>query len=381
MIYLDNAATSFPKPACMMTAMSECIQKYCGNPGRSGHMYSIRTAQGIYETRKELADLFGIKDSSRIIFTENATGAINLGIKGVLKKGDHVITTSMEHNSVLRPLKALEDDGVETTIISCNKDGIPDLETIKRSIKDNTKLIVCTHASNVTGTVMPVKEIGRLAGSKGILLMLDAAQSAGSRRIDVNKLGADLLAAPGHKGLLGPQGTGFLYVREGIELKPLKEGGTGTESKSRRQPADFPEGYESGTLNSPGIMGLKASIRWLKDTGIENIESHEEELIGILDEKLRNMNGITVYGPLKASEKSAITAFNIAGIGCEETAERLSKKYGIAVRAGYHCAGLAHKTIGTWDTGAVRIGVGPFNTKRDIYSAINAIYKITKEIH
>ena len=213
MIYLYNAATSFPKPACMMTAMSECIQKYCGNPGRSGHMYSIRTAQGIYETRKELADLFGIKDSSRIIFTENATGAINLGIKGVLKKGDHVITTSMEHNSVLRPLKALEDDGVETTIISCNKDGIPDLETIKRSIKDNTKLIVCTHASNVTGTVMPVKEIGRLAGSKGILLMLDAAQSAGSRRIDVNKLGADLLAAPGHKGLLGPQGTGFLYQR------------------------------------------------------------------------------------------------------------------------------------------------------------------------
>lgn len=378
MIYLDNGATSFTKPSCMLAAMKECIREYCGNPGRSGHPFSIKTGQGIYETRKELAGLFNIEDSSQIIFTENATGAINQGIKGVLSYGDHVITTSMEHNSVLRPLKMLERAGVETTIVRCGDLGQLDPDEIKRKIKANTKLIVCTHASNVTGTIMPVSEIGKTARSKGILFMVDASQTAGSRRIDTEEMCIDLLAAPGHKGLLGPQGTGFLYVRKGIGLRTLKEGGTGTESRSRLQPVQFPEGYESGTQNSPGIIGLGASVRWIKSTGVDNIQRHEEELISILDEKLRNMKRVIVYGPIDSKKRNGILAFNIDKAGCEEVAEKLSREYGIYTRAGFHCAGLAHKTIGTWETGAVRLSVGPFNTKKEMYAVVNAIYKLSK---
>jgi cysteine desulfurase / selenocysteine lyase len=379
MIYLDNGATSFPKPPCMLAAMNECIRGYCGNPGRSGHSFSTRTAQGIYESRKEVAELFCIDDPARIIFTSNATEALNLGIKGVVRTGDHVITTAMEHNSVLRPLKSLEKKGVETTILKCNAEGYLEPENIKKSIKDNTRLVISTHASNVTGTVMPIIEIAKIANQAGILFMLDASQSAGSRKIDLSEIDIDLLAAPGHKGLLGPQGTGFLYAKKGITLMSLKEGGTGTDSRSSLQPVEFPDGYEAGTLNAPSIIGLGASVKWIKKVGIDNIQAHEEMLVGALDENLRNMKEITVYGPVNASEKSAIVAFNINGVGCEEVAEILYKKYNIGVRSGFHCAGLAHKTIGTWDTGAVRISVGPFNTIREIAAVSSSLLRITKE--
>lgn len=378
MIYLDNAATSFPKPSGMLRIMYESMRDYCGNPGRSGHRMSIRTGEEIYKARNELGKLFHIKDCSRIVFTCNTTEALNLGMKGVLQNGDHVITSAMEHNSVLRPLKGLEKSGVETTIIRCAGDGTLNAELLRREIRPNTKLIVCTHASNVTGTIMPVKAIGELARRNNILFMVDAAQSAGSVPIDVNEMKIDMLAVPGHKGLLGPMGTGMLYVRENIRLRPLREGGTGTNSRELDQPADFPEGYEAGTVNAPGIIGLGYSSNYVSGLGVENIRAHKEELVSMLDDALRNMNGVTVYGPWSSRKKTGITLFNLEKTGSEEVCDRLNSQYGIASRGGFHCAALAHKNIGTYDIGAVRLSVGPFNTKREINMVIEAIYQMQK---
>jgi len=378
MIYLDNAATSFPKPNGMLRAMAECMNEYCGNPGRSGHRMSMKTGEEIYKARKEIGKLFHIGDCSRVVFTSNTTEALNLGIKGILESGDHVITTSMEHNSVLRPLKMLEDIGVETTIIKCDWDGSLNAEMLKKEIRQNTRMIVSTHASNVTGTILPIKEIGELAKQSNILFLVDAAQSAGAIPIDVDDMKIDLLALPGHKGLLGPMGTGVLYVNEKIKLKPLKEGGTGTKSRDLNHPIDFPDGYEAGTVNAPGIVGLGFSSSYISRIGIDNIRAYEEELISDLDESLRNMKGVTIYGPWNCREKTGIVTFNLHKMGCEEVCEKLSSEYGIASRGGYHCAALAHKTIGTYDTGAVRLSVGPFNTRRDISMAIDAVYRLQK---
>lgn len=376
MIYLDNGATTFPKPKGMLIAMNDCIGRYCGNPGRSGHFMSMKTGEEVYKSRRAIGELFHINDCSRIIFTINATEALNLGIKGVLNSGDHAITTTMEHNSVIRPLKAMESQGVETSIVRCNKDGTLDINNLKNEIKDNTKLIICTHASNVTGTIMPISEIGRIAKREGIIFMVDGAQSAGCLSIDVETMNIDMLALPGHKGLLGPLGTGLLYVKEGIDLKPLKEGGTGTNSKELIQPCEFPEGYESGTVNAPGIIGLGYSAKFISRLGIQNIRSYEDNLIYPLDSSLRNMKGVTVYGPSDCIRKTGIVSFNVNRLSCEDVSDRLNREYGIASRAGFHCAGLAHRTIGTYDIGAVRLSVGPFNTKREIEFAIKAIHQI-----
>lgn len=378
MIYLDNGATSFPKPKGMLRAMYECMRDYCGNPGRSGHRMSIKTGEEIYKARNQLGKLFHIEDCSRIIFTSNATEALNLGIKGVLERGDHVITSAMEHNSVLRPLKALEEAGVETTIIRCSGDGTLNPEMLEKEIKNNTRLIICTHASNVTGTIMPVKEIGQIAKENQILYLVDAAQSAGSLPVDVKAMNIDLLAVPGHKGLLGPMGTGMLYVREGLALRPLKEGGTGTKSRELLQPQELPEGYETGTVNAPGIIGLGYSAGFVANIGVDQIRAYEEELVRILDEGLRNMKGVTVYGPWNCKKKTGIVTFNVKNLGCEEVCDRLNTDFGIATRGGFHCAALAHKTIGTYDTGAVRLSVGPFNTKSEINMALEAVYQIQK---
>lgn len=378
MIYLDNGATSFPKPAGMLRVMHECMRDYCGNPGRSGHRMSIKTGEEIYKARKEMGKLFQIEDFSRIVFTCNTTEALNLGIKGILESGDHVITSAMEHNSVLRPLKALEKRGVETTIIRCAGDGTLNIENLKKEIRSNTKLIVCTHASNVTGTIMPIKEIGEVAKQRNAFFMVDAAQSAGSLPIDVKKMKIDLLALPGHKGLLGPMGTGMLYVGENVPLKPLREGGTGTRSRELDQPMEFPDGYEAGTVNAPGIIGLGYSANYISRLGVNNIRVYEEELISLLDNALRNMEGVTVYGPWSCKKKTGISLFNLKKLSCEEVCDRLNSNYGIATRGGYHCAALAHKTIGTYDIGAVRLSVGPFNTKREIYMVIEAIYQMQK---
>lgn len=375
MIYLDNAATSYPKPRGMVAAMEECILKYCGNPGRSGHSMSMRTGEEVYHARRKIASLFGIKQPERLVFTKNTTEALNMGLKGVLQSGDHVITTTMEHNSVLRPLKALEKRGVSQSVIRADREGFIKASEIEKAIRKDTKLIAITAASNVTGTRMPIEEIGELARRRGILFLVDGAQGAGSMAIDVEKMHIDMLAFPGHKGLLGPQGTGALYVSPEIRLRHILEGGTGTDSKSRFQPCEFPEGYEAGTINAPAIIGLGYSAEFVEKIGPEVIGKYEEELIGWLDERLDEMDFVKRYGP-DACRKTGISLINIRGVGAEEVTSVLSSKYGIAVRGGYHCAGLAHKTIGTWDEGAVRISVGPFNTRKDMEKLADAIREI-----
>lgn len=380
MIYLDNGATSFPKPKAMIDSMSRCMLDYCGNPGRSGHFMSMKTGDEIYKARKNLAKLFNIGNPGRIIFTVNTTGALNQGIQGVLKEGDHVITTCMEHNSVLRPLKMLESKGIEHTIVKCDKTGSINLRDIKAAIKNNTYMIVCTHASNVTGTILPIREIGELAHRNNLLFMVDGAQSGGCLPINVVDMNIDLLALPGHKGLLGPMGTGFLYVRDGLDMQPLLFGGTGTVSKERKHPKEMPEGYEAGTINAPGIIGLGCSAEILLTIGIKNIYEYERELVEMLDEGVRNIKNVSVYGVEDCSKKTGIVTLNIKGKSCEQVADELNETYGIASRAGYHCAGLAHKTIGTWETGALRLSVGPFNTKVQIKTAIEAVNRIAKTV-
>lgn len=376
MIYLDNGATSFPKPKEMIEAMDACMMSYCGNPGRSGHNLSRRTGEEVYKTRKRLAEFFQIADPGSIIFTNNTTQALNMAIKGVLKRGDHVITTSMEHNSVLRPIHGMAGQGVEYTIVPCREDGSLETARIEEAIHPNTKLLVCTQASNVTGTILPIKRLGSLCRKHNLLFLVDGAQGAGHLPMDARDM--DMLAAPGHKGLLGPLGTGFLYVRKGIDLKPLMEGGTGTASKDIRQPLEMPEGYEAGTINAPGIIGLGASLSFVKKIGVEAICDHQRELTTLLDCSLRNMKRVTVYGPSDCHKKVGIVTFNIKGYNCEEIASLLNDEFGIAVRGGFHCAGLAHKTIGTWDTGAVRMSAGLYNTKRQIQIAIDAVNELAK---
>lgn len=377
MIYLDNGATSFPKPKQMIEAMSECMSKYCGNPGRSGHYMSMRTGEEVYRARRKVAELFNIDNAERLIFTKNTTESLNMGLKGVLRKGDHVVTTSMEHNSVLRPLKSLEMSGVEHTIVMAGSEGHVMPGSIEKAIRQNTKMIVITAASNVTGTKMPLGEISAVALKKGLVFMVDAAQGAGSMEIDVSALNIDILAFPGHKGLLGPLGTGGLYVAPKLNIRPLTEGGTGTLSKSRLQPCEFPEGFEAGTINAPGIVGLGCSVEFVKRIGVKVISEYEKELITYLDGELKNMEFIKLYGP-GPEEKTGISLINIEDFEPEETAALLNDEFGIAVRSGYHCAGLAHKSIGTWKSGAVRISVGPYNTMEDMKKLVDALWNIGK---
>lgn len=379
MIYLDNGATSFPKPRGMMAEMEDCMLNYCGNPGRSGHYMSMRTGEEVYRARKDVAGLFGIEDPSRLIFTKNTTESLNLAMAGYLQEGDHAVTTSMEHNSVYRPLKRLEERGVSHTIVKGDRQGRVSARAIENAVTESTRLIVVTGASNVTGTILPIDEIGAMAKRRRIPLLVDGAQCAGSIPIDVSKSGIAMLAFPGHKGLLGPLGTGGLYVSPELQLRPLLCGGTGTQSKSRNQPCDFPEGFEAGTVNAPALIGLGYSVRFIQKVGIEAISFYERELIRQFDEAVRNMEFVEVYGPSPA-EKTGITLFNIRDTECEEVTGRLNREFGIAVRGGYHCSGFAHMTVGTWDTGAVRLSVGPFNTRGDIRRAIEAVWKIGKKL-
>lgn len=377
MIYLDHGATSFPKPKGVIEEMESCMRSYCGNPGRSGHKMSMMMGEKIYETRKHLAAFLGIRDPSRLLFTKNTTEALNLALFGYLQEGDHVVTTSMEHNSVLRPLQELEARGVRHTIVSADSMGNVTAEMIDAAITDETRLIAVTGASNVTGTLQPLEAIGSLASQRRIPLLVDGAQCVGKILLDVETLGISLFAFPGHKGLQGPPGTGGLYVAPDMRLNPLLYGGTGTNSRSRTQPLDFPEGYEAGTANGPAIVGLGQGIRVIAAAGVKTIAFYEQELIRYLEEQLRNMDFITCYGPVP-EKKTGICLFNIEGMSSEEVTERLSREHGIAVRGGYHCAPLAHRSIGTFDGGAVRLSVGPFNTRKEMRTAAEAIYRIGK---
>lgn len=380
MVYFDNAATTYPKPDIVYERIMTAMKDYGANPGRSGHKMALKASRGIFETRELIGKLFNISNPLNIILTFNATESLNLGIKGLLKPGDHVITTSMEHNSVLRPIKYMEQFGIENTIVKCDNKGRLKVSDIEKSIKNNTKLIVNTHVSNLTGTIMPVADIGKIARDKGIVYMVDAAQSAGVYDIDVEEMNIDLLAFPGHKGLLGPQGTGGLYIRDNIDLTGLFQGGTGSASHSLYQPNIFPDKYESGTTNAPGLIGLGAGIKFILEKEIENIRNYEEDLTKHFIEEASKIDGIILYGPCNVKNQGAVVSLNIKDADSSEVSYILDEEYDIAVRPGLHCAPLAHETIGTLEQGVVRFSFGIFNTHDEIEYAIKALKEIAKEV-
>jgi cysteine desulfurase/selenocysteine lyase len=377
-IYLDNAASSWPKPDATWQTMEHFMRNIGANPGRSGHRLSIEAGRILLDAREALAELFGIADPLRICFTRNATESLNVAIHGLLQPGDHCITSGMEHNSVMRPLRALEKKGVEVTIAPCSSAGELDPQQIEKAIKANTRLIVITHASNVTGTLMPVNEVGKIARTHGVSFCIDAAQTAGAYPIDVKKMPIDLLAFTGHKSLYGPQGIGGLYIREGLEadLEPLTRGGTGSRSEFQEQPDFLPDKYESGTPNTVGVAGLGAGVRFILTQGVARIRAKEQGLTRMLIEGLGSIPGISVYGCGDAERQVAICSFNIAGLAPSEVTMELDEEFGIMSRPGLHCAPAAHQTIGTLPQGTVRLSAGYFITKEEIASALAAVEKI-----
>ncbi len=381
MIYLDNAATTYPKPEKVYESMMDCMKNYCANPGRAGHKLAMKAAREIYDARENIAKLFNINNPMNIVFTNNATDSLNLAIKGAVKKGDHIITTSMEHNSVIRPIKSLEKYGIENTIVECDKEGFLDIENIKKAIKPNTRLIVTTHASNVCGTLIDIKSVGEVAKENNIIYLVDASQTAGVYDIDVKNMNIDMIAAPGHKCLLGPQGTGILYIREGLTINILKEGGTGSKSEDLFQPDLLPDKYESGTHNTPGIVGLNEGVKFVLETGIEKIREHEEQLCEYMLNRLEEVPNIVIYGPKNSKKRAAVISINIDKMDSGEITFLLDSEYDIATRSGIHCAPLAHKTLGTLEQGSVRFSLGYFNTKEDIDKAIDALKDICKNYY
>jgi cysteine desulfurase/selenocysteine lyase len=378
MIYLDNAATSFPKPKQVIDAVAHYLNEIGGNPGRAAHAQAREAGRVIDRTRRSLAALLGNVEPSRILCTPSTTVALNLAFKGLLQAGDHVITTSMEHNSVMRPLHALQKLGISHSQIPCSPSGELDPADILPLIQPQTRLIALIHGSNVTGNVMPVSEVGKMARERGILLLVDAAQTVGKIPIDPQQSNIDLLAGPGHKGLLGPMGTGFLYVRPGLELEPLWQGGTGTYSESMEQPETWPERFESGTLNAPGLAGLAAGIAEVQKQGLEAIAAHEQSLIESLADGLNQLPGIILYGSPDKSSCTGTLSFNVQELDCSEVAHILDTAYAIAVRSGLHCAPAAHRTINTFPHGTVRVSVSPYNTQEDIHTLIGAVSEIVK---
>jgi len=376
LIYFDSAATSWPKPVEVWEAMERCIKFVGANPGRSGHRMAVEAGRLVDEARELLASLFNIGNPDRIVFTLNATEALNLTLKGLLEPDDHVITSSMEHNSVTRPLYVLQGRGVEVTKVPGAGDGSIRVQDVEAAIKPNTRAIVITHASNVTGTLMPVAEIGQLAKKRGLRFVVDAAQTAGVFEIDVAFMGIHLLAFPGHKGLYGPTGTGGLYIAEGLDLTPLKEGGTGSKSELPGQPDLMPERYESGTLNSVGIAGLAAGLKFIRREGRERIRRHEMELTGRFLEGVKGVKGIRVYGPVELYARAPVVSFSLDGKGSGQVGTMLDQQYQIACRAGLHCAPDAHRTLGTLGQKLVRFSFSYFNNEREVDYAIRALAEI-----
>ncbi len=374
-IYMDNAATSWPKPEETLTAMADYTRSVGANPGRSGHRMSVDAGRVILDTREEIADLFGVTNPLRIIFTKNATEALNIAITGLLKPGDHVITSGMEHNSVMRPLRAMERRGVEVSVIPCSSMGELNPDDVDHAIKKATRAIYLTHASNVTGTIIPVTEVGKIARERGVLFCVDAAQTAGVIPINITEMSIDLLAFTGHKSLFGPQGTGGLYIRDGLEseINPLTTGGTGSRSESQDHPDFLPDKFESGTPNTIGIAGLGAGIRFIKGIGIERIRKKEQELTAVLIDGLTAIPGVTLYGCLDPERQTAVLSFTNSGMSPAEIALALDDEFNIMSRPGLQCAPAAHHTIGTFSEGTVRLSPGYFLQKEDIEHCIEAV--------
>ncbi len=376
MIYLDNAATTLHKPDCVVQAVTQALCSL-GNASRGTHSSSLKGARTVYETRCAVADLFGFDHPDGVVFTANSTESLNIAINGLFSPGDHVITTDLEHNSVLRPLYRLVDEQqVQLSIVPADKRGCVEYDDFARLIQPNTRAIVCTHASNLTGNVLDLAKISAIAHAHGLLLIVDASQTAGAYPIHMNDMGIDVLCFTGHKGLLGPQGTGGLCVRPGVEIRPWKVGGSGVQSYSRTQPAEMPTRLEAGTLNGHGLAGLHAALEFLKETGVENIHKKEISLARQFYDGVKAIPGITLYGDFSTWNRTAIVTLNLEGYDSGELSDALSEDYGIATRPGAHCAPRMHQALGTTETGAVRFSFSWFNTPEEVETAIRAIREL-----
>lgn len=377
---MDNAATSYPKPEVVYQAIDYYNRHMGGNPGRGSNKQTVKAGTVLLEAREALAKLFNIEDAMQVAFTYNITDALNMGFKGILEPGDHVITSSMEHNSVARPLFIMEKQGVEWTKVTCAPDGTLNPDEVKKAIRPNTRMICTLHASNLTGTIMPIAEVGKIARENGLVFMVDTAQSAGALPIDVVKQNIDILTFTGHKSLLGPQGTGGIYIRPGLNVKPSRQGGTGSLSEYMEHPDIMPDLLESGTLNTPGIAGLLAGVTFILEADINNITKQEQELTDLLLSGLKEIQGLKMYGPQNSNQQTAVIAFNISDIDPGEISASLDYEYNITTRSGLHCAPLAHQTIGTLEQGAIRLSPGFFTTREEIEHVIKAIDEVARRV-
>lgn len=374
MIYLDNAATTMKKPQCVIDAVVAAMS-HMGNAGRGATSAALDASRVIYDTREKLSDLFNLQNPSRVAFTCNSTESLNTAIKGILSSGDHAITTALEHNSVLRPLYDLQAKGMELSIVDCDENGNIDYNDFEKLIKENTKAIVCTHASNLVGNVLDVKKIGSIAKKHNLIFIVDASQSAGVFEIDMQDMNIDILCFTGHKGLLGPQGTGGICVREGIDVRPLKVGGSGVNTFSKEQPVEMPTHLEAGTLNGHALAGLNAALDYLKEEGIDNIQKREEELMFRFYNGIKDIKDIKIFGNFE-NKRAAIVTFNVGDIDSAAFSDELSFAYDISTRAGAHCAPLMHKAMNTVEQGAVRFSFSHYNTEEEIDTAIKAVKEI-----
>ncbi len=380
-IYFDNAATSWPKPDCVQEAVKHYLDNIGANPGRSGHSASIEAGRIVYATRENIARLFNFPNPLSVVFTQNVTEALNLALTGLLKSGDHIITSSMEHNSMMRPLRALENEGIEISVVKCDPMGNLDLNDLQKAIKRNTIMIALNHASNVTGRLLPIAEAGNICRDNDLLLLVDTAQTAGAYQIDMGKDFIDLLAFTGHKSLYSLPGTGGLVIGERVkisEFRPLKRGGTGSHSKQEIQPDFIPDKFESGTLNFVGLAALNASVNWILETGVENIRNHEKDLTHHLLAGLKSIQKVNIYGPMDENRQTSTVSFNLGISSSSDVGLALDEQFGILCRVGLHCAPSAHKTIGTFPEGTIRFGLGYFNSIEEIDLAIEALKKILK---
>lgn len=378
MIYFDNAATTLRKPQCVVDALVGALTRF-GNPGRGVHDAALDASRVVYSARCGAAQLFCAENPSTIAFTANATQSLNIAIKGILRPGDHVITTALEHNSVLRPLYEMQSRGVELTILPADDRGCIDYGGFAAAIRENTRAIVCTHGSNLTGNLLDIRRIAAIAKANGLLFVVDASQTAGVFPIDVQAMGVDVLCFTGHKGLLGPQGTGGLYVAEGVQIRPLLTGGSGVQSHSKTHPVQMPTALEAGTLNAHGLAGLNAGIRYLLETGIDTIRSKELALMEAFYEGVRQIPGVTVYGDFSQPERCPIVALNVRDYDSGQVSDSLFSGYGIATRPGAHCAPLMHDALGTGSRGAVRFSFSHYNTMEEINIAVSALAEIAQE--
>ena len=381
MIYLDNASTSCHKPDCVFTAVMEAMHQ-AGNSGRGSSGEAMEASRLIFDTRCRIAEMFEADGPECVALTSNATEALNTALFGVLHPGDgpvHAIATEMDHNSVLRPLYALEKKGLELTVLPADRKGRISLTDMEAAIRPETKVIVCTHASNLTGNRNDIHAIGEIAKKHDILFIADAAQTAGVFPISMKKDQIDILCFSGHKGLMGPQGTGVICVRPGVKVEPLKVGGSGILTFQKEHPSDMPEALEAGTLNSHGIAGLRAALGWIQETGIDRIRQREQDLMMRFYEQVKTISGVTVYGDFSQKDRSPVVTLNIMGMGSSELSMILGEDYGISTRSGGHCAPLMHQALGTEKTGAVRFSFSCFNTEEEVDEAARAVKEIAEE--